>query len=267
MKTCIRSAVLSPAVFASILALLAVVFVAPPDRGVAQQPQADSKGPSAAPSSDAKSLAGSASCRECHARFYQLWSTSHHGLAMQPYTAEFARRELTSATQEIAIGAYRFRAEIAGDTGWVHENGPQGEKKYQIEHVLGGKTVYYFLTPLDRGRLQTLPVAYDVHEKQWIDTAGSGVRHFPGRQADEPFFWTEWPYTFNSACYGCHVSQAATNYDLKTDTYRTVWAEPGINCETCHGPALEHVRIAREKPPEEVAKDLRLISTKKFTVR
>ena len=25
---------------------------------------------------------GSYSCRECHERFYQLWSTSFHGLAM-----------------------------------------------------------------------------------------------------------------------------------------------------------------------------------------
>ena len=28
--------------------------------------------------------AGSRSCRDCHEKFYQLWSTSFHGLAMQP---------------------------------------------------------------------------------------------------------------------------------------------------------------------------------------
>jgi len=28
--------------------------------------------------------AGSKSCIECHGKFYQLWSTSRHGLAMQP---------------------------------------------------------------------------------------------------------------------------------------------------------------------------------------
>ncbi|MCK5702013.1 MAG: hypothetical protein KAI29_12705, partial [Cyclobacteriaceae bacterium] len=27
---------------------------------------------------------GSRSCRECHERFYDLWSPSHHGKAMQP---------------------------------------------------------------------------------------------------------------------------------------------------------------------------------------
>ncbi|HVO83676.1 MAG TPA: hypothetical protein VMU60_04545, partial [Syntrophobacteria bacterium] len=38
--------------------------------------------------------AGSRSCIECHEKFYKLWSTSRHGLAMQPYSAEFAAREL-----------------------------------------------------------------------------------------------------------------------------------------------------------------------------
>ncbi len=68
----------------------------------------------------------------------------------------------------------------AGDTGWVIERGPEGEKKYRIDHAMGGKNVYYFLTTLDRGRLQTLPVAYDVNKKEWFDMAASGVRHFPG---------------------------------------------------------------------------------------
>ena len=84
---------------------------------------------------------------------------------------------------------------------------------------MGGKNVYYFLTPMERGRLQTLPLAYDVQRKEWFDTAASGVRHFPGEADDEPVNWKEWPYTFNTSCYSCHVSQLKTNYDLKTDTY------------------------------------------------
>ena len=70
----------------------------------------------------------------------------------------------------------------------------------------------------------------------------------PGRREDQPVNWKESPYTFNTACYCCHVSQLSTNYDLKTDTYHTTWAEPGINCETCHGPAEEHNKIAQATP-------------------
>ena len=123
--------------------------------------------------------AGSKSCIECHGKFYQLWSTSRHGLAMQPYTPEFARANLTPQTKDLVIGKYRYRADIGPKAGWVLETDPKGKKKkYPILHALGGKNVYYFLTPLERGRLQTLPVAYDVRSKQWFDTAASGVRHF-----------------------------------------------------------------------------------------
>ena len=56
--------------------------------------------------------------------------------------------------------------------------------------------------------------------------------------------------TFNTSCFSCHVSQLANNYDLQTDTYQTAWAEPGINCETCHGPSAEHMRaVSRTAPP------------------
>jgi tetratricopeptide (TPR) repeat protein len=217
------------------------------------------------PQSQLQGFAGSGSCRECHERFYQLWSASYHGLAMQPYTGVFARNKLTPQKDDVVIGEYRYRADISGSAGWVIENGPEGNKRYWIEHVLGGKNVYYFLTPLEKGRLQTLPVAYDVHTKEWFDTAASGIRHIPGRRPDEPVDWKDRPYTFNTACYSCHVSQLSTNYDAKTDTYHTTWREPGINCETCHGPAEEHNRVFRETPKGQKPKDVKIISAKNFT--
>jgi len=211
-------------------------------------------------------FAGSKSCRECHERFYGLWSGSMHGLAMQPYTETLAKEKLSSQKDDIAIGRNRYRAEI----GYVLETGPDGKKKqYRIEYALGGKNVFYFLTQLDKGRLQTLPVAYDVRRKEWFDTALSGLRHIPGQMAGEtPVGWQEYPYTFNTSCYGCHVSQLATNYDLKTDSYSTTWKEPGINCETCHGGSEEHNAAMRKLPKGEKpadSTDFKLIRTKKFT--
>jgi tetratricopeptide (TPR) repeat protein len=214
-------------------------------------------------------FAGSRSCRECHENFYQLWSTSFHGLALQPYTAEFAAAKLTPQKGEIAIGKIRYQAEIGGKEGWIIEKGTQsGDRKYPMVHVLGGKNVCYFLTLLDKGRLQVLPLAYDVRKKEWFDTAASGVRHFPGQQgADAPLSWRDQEYTFNTACYSCHVSQLSTNYDLKTDTYHTAWSEPGINCETCHGPSEEHNRLLQETPKGTVPADLKILRTKTMTVQ
>jgi tetratricopeptide (TPR) repeat protein len=224
---------------------------------------ADKRAATIPPSPQSQGYAGSVSCRECHEQFYQLWSTSKHGLAMQPYTPEFARTQLTPQQNDLVIGKSKYRADTS--EGVIIETGAKGISKYPIEHVLGGKNVYYFLTPFKKGRLQTLPLAYDVQKKEWFDTAASGMRHFPGGQRSAPVNWKESPYTFNTACYACHVSQLSTNYDLKTDTYKTTWAEPGINCETCHGPSEGHNKIAKATPKGQPLPELRIIRTKTMT--
>jgi tetratricopeptide (TPR) repeat protein len=202
---------------------------------------------------------GSQSCRECHEKFYRLWAPSHHGLAMQPFTAELFQKKLTGAAKPLVIGDAEYQVEFDGKQGWVRESGSKGVKKYPIVHALGGKNVYYFLTSMDRGRLQTLPLAYDVQRKSWFDTAASGIRHFHEIE-EKPVAWKDQEYTFNTSCYGCHVSQFTRNYDLKTDAYNSTWREPGINCEACHGSAVEHVRVCRQaakgKPPADLKIDI-----------
>jgi tetratricopeptide (TPR) repeat protein len=214
-----------------------------------------------APGSDG--FAGSTSCRECHERFHRLWSTSHHGLAMQPFTPELGRTAFREQADPIAVGGFTYRADPAA--GRVIEKGPAGEKALPVAHVLGGRNVYYLLTPLDRGRLQTLPVAYDVRRREWYDTSASALRHFGADAREQRIPWTEPEWTFNTSCYGCHVSQFAANFDLAAGTYRTTWAEPGINCETCHGASAAHVRACREAPAGTAPKDLKIIVTKSFT--
>ena len=82
---------------------------------------------------------------------------------------------------------------------------------------------------------------------------------------DEELDWTDRAYTFNTSCFSCHVSQLATNYEPATDSYRTVWAEPGVSCETCHGPAGEHVKAFEGLPPGQAPKDWKIVSVKRLT--
>ena len=221
------------------------------------------------PAAAQRAFVGSASCRECHGKFYELWATSHHGLAMQVFTPAFAEANLSPQDEDMTIGKVRYRAELDANGGRVRERAAAGARLYEMAHVMGGKNVYYFLTPMDRGRLQVLPIAYDIRLREWYETAASGVRHFHGRRDDAPLHWTDSAYTFNTSCYGCHVSQLSTNYDLKADTYRTTWAEPGINCETCHGPASEHVRVCKAAAKGKAPNDLKLTTatvSRGFTV-
>jgi len=128
---------------------------------------------------------------------------------------------------------------------------------------MGGKNVCYFLTPLERGRLQVLPVAYDLRKQIWYDAAASGVRHFPDRR-DEALDWTDRLFTFNTSCFNCHVSGLATNYDLAADIYRTSWAEPGISCESCTTRRRAHSRDGSRRTGAH-PKDVKLVRAKDLT--
>lgn len=129
---------------------------------------------------------------------------------------------------------------------------------------MGGKYVYYFLTEFDKGRLQVLPLAYDCSEKSWYNNPESGVRHFENIE-DEPLDWKSYLYTFNTSCYNCHVSQLESNFDLETLEYTSRWREPGINCETCHGPSKEHIRVCVKAGKNKSPEDLKIIRVSEFT--
>ena len=189
------------------------------------------------------SYMGSRSCKECHQRFYNLWETSYHGRAMMDFSKEFAEKHLTKCEEFISSGKDAYQYQIKGRKGFILERSTK--TSFPIRHVLGGKYVYYFLTPIENGKLQTLPLGYDVKRKEWFDITVSSLRMHQDI-LDEALPWTDRRYTFNTACFSCHVSQLSTDYDIATDSYHTEWKEPGINCETCHGPAEKHNRIFTE---------------------
>lgn len=208
---------------------------------------------------------GSVGCKQCHERFYHLWGTSHHGLAMQTITPEFVKQEVVAESQEIRVDSSLFHVTSELDSLVFIEKGPDGEKQYTATFALGGKNIYYFLTPFEKGRLQVLPLAYDLNKKEWYNNPESAMRHFTEEVEDEALPWKHIAFTFNTSCYSCHVSQLENNFNLASNSYHTTWKENGINCETCHGPSAEHVRVCMEAGEGNVPEDLKIISTSDFT--
>lgn len=182
--------------------------------------------------------AGSESCRECHENFYQKWESSYHGRAMRRFTKEFAERELTPLAEPLTIKGFTYTVDL--QKMMLYEEEASGTvSEFEFAHVLGGKNLFYFLTLLERGKLQVMPLAYNTVEGFWYDTTTSMMRHFLA-DGDEALAWRDSMLTFNTACYGCHVSQLSKNYDVESDTYATEWREDGISCESCHGPGAAH---------------------------
>jgi len=202
---------------------------------------------------------GSEACRPCHEDFFELWVDSYHGLALQEVDSGFFPRQLTPQEQSLTVNGSEFRFDRVS----VIENRNGDTLNYPVKYAMGGKNVYYFLTEMERGHLQVLPVAYDTNREEWYDTTASMVRHFPELD-DEAVDWKDRSLTFNTSCYNCHVSQLSTNYDPETDSYKTSWLEPGINCEACHGPGSEHIEAFSDFEEGDTWDDLKIIDTKEF---
>ena len=185
---------------------------------------------------------------------------------MQPLHPGLTGSALRPQEAVIAIGGSAYRFVPDATAAFVEESGPKGIRRLPVQYAIGGKNTYYFLTPMERGRLQVLPIGYDIRKKSWYDVAASGVRMHVEVPAERPVAWTDPNFTFNTSCYGCHVSQFRTNYDLESDTYSSSWREAGINCETCHGGGAMHVELYR-KAPGRKGQDMRIIRATQLTVQ
>ena len=188
---------------------------------------------------------------------------------MQPITSNFVKTQVELNQDIINMEGASYMAVIKDTLLFIRELKGGVTLDYQVLWALGGKNVFYFLAAWEGGRLQTLPLAYDVKTKKWYNNPQSAIRHFPnmnqGGMQDSALSWRDRQYTFNTSCYGCHVSQLKNNFDLTNNTYQTNWKEAGINCETCHGPCAEHVRVCKEAGQGKMPKDLKIIITKTFT--
>lgn len=220
--------------------------------------------PSGPEISQETSYAGSTGCIDCHEKFYQLWAPSHHGLAMQTITPDFLDKHFSELnSRPIKVDSSIFHVEIIRDSLIYVEDDAGRRNIYPAVLVLGGKNVFYFLTPFDKGRLQVLPLAYDLNRKEWYNNPESAMRGFSNLE-NEVLPWKHIGFTFNTSCYSCHVSQLQNNYNLSSNTYHTTWKENGINCETCHGPSSEHIRVCLEAGEGKAPDDLKIIRTKIF---
>ena len=182
------------------------------------------------------SYAGSASCRECHAKEYEQWSTSHHGLAERPPrddldAAAFSpARTFTHATQSTEARERDGRREVVtlGFGGKV--------EPYAVDRVIGHDPLRQYLVAAPGGRWQTLEATFDPRAGEWFDVFGD-----EDRQPGEWGHWTGRGMNWNAMCASCHNTRVRKNYDVATDTFHTAMAEPTVSCESCHGPMKAHL--------------------------
>jgi tetratricopeptide (TPR) repeat protein len=187
---------------------------------------------------EAATFVGSQKCMDCHKKEYDKWRDSHHDHAMEVAGESTVLGEFNDAVFEMHGVRSRFYRKEGGF--FVHTQGPDGRMDdFEVTHTFGWYPLQQYLVPFPGGRLQCLPIAWDVREKKWY--------HLYSDAPIDPKDWLHWTnaaQNWNGMCAECHSTNLKKNYDIQTDTYQTTWSDIDVGCEACHGPASRHVAWA-----------------------
>ncbi len=128
--------------------------------------------------------------------------------------------------------ATRFRMFQEDGSFFITADAMDGNPKdFPIKYVLGVRPLQQYLTEFPDGRVQCLPVAWDVARQDWYHLYPK-ERILP----NDPLHWTRPLQNWNQMCADCHTTELQKNYDLRTNTYRTDWTEMRVGCRACHLP-------------------------------
>lgn len=195
------------------------------------------------------SFVGTRKCTDCHQKEYDKWRDSHHDHAMEVADENTVLGDFDKAVFKSHGITSRFYQKDG--RFFVYTQGPNGKMDdFEVTHTFGWYPLQQYLVPFPGGRLQCLPLAWDVREKKWYHL-------YPNNPFDPKdwLYWTNAGQNWNGMCAECHSTDLKKNYDFKSDVYQTTWSDIDVGCEACHGPGSRHVEWAEmpdmARPPVE----------------
>jgi len=186
----------------------------------------------------AATFVGGKKCIDCHRAEYDGWQNSLHDRAMEVAADTTVLGDFNNAVVEFNGITSRFYRK--DNKFCVYTQGPDGKMgEFEITHTFGWYPLQQYLVPFPGGRLQCLPIAWNVTEKKWYHLYPKAPI-----DPDDWLYWTNAGQNWNGMCAECHSTNLKKNYVIQNDSYRTTWSEIDVSCEACHGPASRHVSWA-----------------------
>ena len=203
-------------------------------------------------------FAGAESCAGCHADQYAAWARSTHGRAGGEPSSDVVIAPFDGSPIRFADGVVVPRVEGDGTYQFVIRQEGFDERVWSVDgvvgggHMLGGGTQGFFTRHVD-GTVRFLPFDWSRAEGAWF--CNTGTRAGEGWVVVTPSMRLadcgDWPpirvlgtEDRFSNCQGCHGSQIRVRFDPAASGWSTSWTSLSVNCESCHGPAADHVRRA-----------------------
>jgi hypothetical protein len=162
-----------------------------------------------------KTYVGSEQCKVCHLEHYDSWKMTLHSRTLQDviHNKDSIITDIDPKTIRADLKKREKELKVPVDEFYIpnieeikYAQGIQWRQRYVVEK---------------KGKLYIAPIEYDAWNHDWSNY----------READ----WDKRPWI--EKCGGCH----ATGVDLEKGTF----AEAGVGCEACHGPASHHVVLPK----------------------
>ena len=133
-------------------------------------------------SSSMETSAPTSSCKDCHAKEYQDWRTSHHRKAMELADSNTILGDFSDVRFVHLGDTTRFFK--SADTFYVESRPRFGKKnRYPVVYTFGVTPLQQYLLQFPGGRLQSLTVAWDTEKTRMVSAEskryGSAWRCIP----------------------------------------------------------------------------------------
>lgn len=182
----------------------------------------------------AQEYAGSESCKMCHSSAYDHWKQSGHPYKIQKLDGTNGPSYPNLSVQKVRSSqiSYNLKSGIP--------NPPEGLKWSDIGFVLGGYHSNARFLDKEGYIILGAKRQYNLPTNKWV----TYTQEEPGK--------TKYSYS----CYRCHTTGPSLTKTQSFEQYPGIegsWAEAGIGCEACHGPAKSHTtNPSQQKPSKNV---------------
>ncbi|MBG9375418.1 hypothetical protein I5907_04180 [Panacibacter sp. DH6] len=199
-----------------------------------------------------KAFAGSEQCRKCHEQVYETFTHTSHANTSNVAEENTIAGSFANGQNTYAYSFYDVVAMLQTDSGFYqawYKNGKE-ERRSKMDAVIGSGRRGQSYISWQQDHFVQLPVSYFRSSGTWVNS--------PGFSTFRPAF--NRPIT--TRCLECHATYAKdTGHTVSADRIDPNQVIFGVQCERCHGPALEHVQFHEEHPEEKKPQHIMRLAT------
>lgn len=133
----------------------------------------------------------------------------------------------------------------------------KGEQIYPVAYTLGHYPLQQYLLETEPGNLQVFALAWDARPEAQGGQRWMELQAGEAASAENAFHWRNYFQNWNSQCADCHTTDFSKGYKppifadgsvddvvKESGSFNSFWSEAGVTCESCHGPASQHIAWA-----------------------